>query len=385
MKRWIHLWGIVALVLLCARVTPAQGNNQIEVHVLDLEAKPLPDTTVTLKSEDSGQVYTFKTDKNGKFVQLGLRAGIYDVTATATDPKIPPYAQKVLVKEGESGTLVINFKEIVAKYGNPEEAKKKEDEANAFKNMKEHFEAGMAAMTDATAVQTQLRTATGDQKSVLQQKRTTDCQTAATEYEAATKGVSAKDVNNTATVWGNLGAAYECLGRYDDAASAFQKSVDAKPAPPAYRGLSTNLANAAASSTDPAVVQSKVADAGAACDKAIALDPASAAPCWKNVGIALYNKQHQKEAVVAFQKATAADSKDAQTWFLLGSSLAAQIDSKQEGGKEIYIIPPGTAEAYQKCIDAAPTGPYAEQAKQGLDELKVLSGGVETSVGKKKH
>jgi tetratricopeptide (TPR) repeat protein len=385
MKRWIHLWGIVALVLLCAGVAAAQGNNQIEVHVLDLDAKPLPDTTVTLKSEDSGQVYTFKSDKNGKFVQLGLRAGIYDVTATAADPKIPPYAQKMLVKEGESGTLIINFKEIVAKYGNSEEAKKREEDADAFKHMKEHFEAGIAAMNDATALQTQIRTATGDQKAELQQKRASDCQTGATEYEAATKGVSAKDVNNTATVWGNLGAAYECLARYDDAASAFQKSVDAKPAPGAYRGLSTNLANAAASSTDPAVVQSKVGDANAACEKAIALDPTSAAPCWKNMGIALYNKQHQKEAVVAFQKATAADPKDAQTWFLLGSSLSAQIDSKQEGGKEIYIIPPGTAEAYQKCIDAAPSGPYAEQAKQGLDELKVLSGGVETSAGKKKH
>jgi tetratricopeptide (TPR) repeat protein len=385
MKRWIHLWGIVALVLLCAGVAAAQGNNQIEVHVLDLDAKPLPDTTVTLKSEDSGQVYTFKSDKNGKFVQLGLRAGVYDITATAADPKIPPYAQKLLVKEGESGTLIINFKEIVAKYGNSEEAKKREEDADAFKHMKEHFEAGMTAMTDATAVQTQLRTATADQKSALQQKRTSDCQTGATEYEAAAKGVTAKDVNNSATVWGNLGAAYECLGRYDDAVSAFQKSVDAKPAAPTYRGLSTNLANAAGASTDPTVVQSKVADAGAACDKAIALDPAAAAPCWKNVGIALYNKQHQKEAVVAFQKATTADPKDAQTWFLLGSSLSAQIDSKQEGGKEIYIIPPGTAEAYQKCIDAAPTGPYAEQAKQGLDELKVLSGGVETSAGKKKH
>ena len=170
MKRWLHLWGIVALVLLCAGVAAAQGNNQIEVHVLDLEAKPLPDTTVTLKSEDSGQVYTFKTDKNGKFVQLGLRAGVYDVTATATDPKIPPYAQKVLVKEGESGTLIINFKEIVAKYGNTEEAKKREEDADAFKHMKEHFEAGIAAMNDAATIQTQLRTATGDQKAALQQK-----------------------------------------------------------------------------------------------------------------------------------------------------------------------------------------------------------------------
>jgi len=385
MRRRVKVCGMLFAFLLCARVAAAQGNNQLDGQVLDLQGKPLPDAIVTLKSEDTGQVITLKSDKNGKFVQLGLKAGIYDVGVTTTNPQIPPYNQKLQIQEGQSGTLVINFKDIVAKYGNSEEAKKREDEANAFKNMKVHFDAGVAAMTDASAVQTQLRTASADQKTALQDKHKSDCDTAASEFEQAEKGVGAKDVNNHSLVWSNLGAAYECAGRYDDAAGAFQKSVDLKPTAQAYRGLSTNLANAAASSKDPAAVQQKVTDAGAACDKAIAIDPTAAAPCWKNVGIALYNKQHQKEAVEPLQKAAAADPKDAQTWFLLGSCLSAQIDSKQEGGKEIYIIPPGTTEAYQKCIDAAPNGPYAEQAKQGLEELKALSGGVETSSGKKKH
>jgi tetratricopeptide (TPR) repeat protein len=385
MTRLRKIAGFLFVFLLFAGVAAAQGNNQINGQVLDQQGKPMPDATVTLKSEDTGQVVTLHTDKNGKFVQVGLKAGVYDIGVTATTTQLPPYAEKLQVKEGESGTLVINFKDIMEKYNNSEEGKKREEEQNNFKNMKAHFDAGVAAMNDATALQTQIRTAAADQKSALQQKRTADCQTAATEFDQASKGVNAKDVNNTSTVWGNLGAADECIGKYDDAASAFQKAAEVKPSAGAYRGLSTNLANAAGSLTDPAALQAKVNDASAACDKAIALDATSAAPCWKNVGIALYNKQHQKEAVAAFQKAAAADPKDAQTWFLLGSSLSAQIDSKQEGGKEIYIIPPGTAEAYQKCIDAAPSGPYAEQAKQGLEELKALSGGVETSSGKKKH
>lgn len=385
MKRLIKATTIAFAFLLLAGIAAAQGNNRINGQVLDVQGKPLPDATVTLKSEDSGQVITLKTDKDGKFVQIGLKAGMYDISVTTTNAQLPPYAQKLQVQEGQSGTLIINFKDIMEKFNNSEEGKKREEEQNAFKNMKTHFDAGVTAMTDAGTLQTQIRTAPADQRSALQEKRTADCQTASTEFGEASKGVNTKDVNNTATVWGNLGAADECIGKYDDAAAAFQKAADVKPSVSAYRGLSTNLANAAASSTDPAVVQQKITDAGAACDKAIALDAASAAPCWKNVGIALYNKQHQKEAVGAFQKATAADPKDAQTWFLLGSSLSAQIDSKQEGGKEIYIIPPGTTEAYQKCIDAAPSGPYAEQAKQGLEELKALSGGVETSSGKKKH
>ena len=385
MTKLIRILAVITLVLICARAAAAQGNNRIDGQVLDLQGKPLPDATITLKNEESGQVVTLKSDKDGKFVQLGLRAGIYDVNVTTTNAQIPPYTQKLQVKEGESGTLVINFKELVAKYGNSEEAKKREEEANAFKNMKQHFDAGHQAMLDADAVGQQITSAPADQKAALQEKRITDCQTAASEFDQAEKGVGTKDAKNHAVVLGNLGAADECAGKYDDAAAAFQKAADLQPSAPLYRGLSTNLAKGAASLTDPPAIQAKVAEAGAACDKAGALDPTTTASCWKNVGIALYNKQHQKEATAAFQKAAAADPKDAQTWFLLGSCLAAQIDSKEEGGKEIYVIPPGTNDAYRKCIDSAPTGPYAPQCKAGLDELAQLSGGVATSIGKKKH
>ena len=54
-----------------------------------------------------------------------------------------------------------------------------------------------------------------------------------------------------------------------------------------------------------------------------------------------------------------------------------------EGDKLIYIIPPGTLEAYQKCIDAAPNGPYAPQAKSALDGLPALEGGAQTTIGKR--
>jgi hypothetical protein len=88
--------------------------------------------------------------------------------------------------------------------------------------------------------------------------------------------------------------------------------------------------------------------------------------------------------VAPLQKATQLDPKDAQAWFLLGGALSAQITPKQEGDKMTYQIPPGTAEAYQKCIDLAPTGPYAEQAKQMLDGLAAMGGGDVTSLSTKK-
>lgn len=384
MKRWIHFFGLIALLLACAGAAAAQGNNRLDGQVLDAQEKPMPGVTVTIKSEDSGQTYTFKTDANGKFMQLGLRAGIYDVTVQTNNPDLPPYAEKFQLKEGQSGTLVINYKDIMAKYANSEEAKKRAEAENAFKSMKGHFDAGRQSMTQADTLMQQMKTAPADQKANIAAQRISDCQNAANEFSEAAKGVQPKDAKNTAIVLGNLGSADECAGKYDDAVDAFQKAIAAQPSAGLYTQLSTNLANSGVAQTDPAVLQSKVTEAGADCDKAAALEPAQAKVCWKNLGIVLYNKQQQKEAVTAFQKVTTLDPKDAQTWFLLGSSLAAQIDSKQVGSKLTYVIPPGTNESYQKCIDVDPNGPYAPQCKAGLDELAALSGGQSTTVKAKK-
>jgi tetratricopeptide (TPR) repeat protein len=115
----------------------------------------------------------------------------------------------------------------------------------------------------------------------------------------------------------------------------------------------------------------------------VTIDPTIASGCWKNIGIVLSNASKMKEAVEPLKKASEADPKDAQTWFLLGGAYAGTIDSKQEGDKLIYIIPPGTLEAYQKCIDVAPNGPYAAQAKSALDGLTALEGGDQTTIGKR--
>ena len=61
--------------------------------------------------------------------------------------------------------------------------------------------------------------------------------------------------------------------------------------------------------------------------------------------------------------------------------VTGTIDTKQEGDKVVYIIPSGTSEAYQKCIDADASGPYAPQAKAALDNIAQLSGGVQTQLG----
>ena len=387
MKRLIPAWGALLLALLLAPSVIAQ-NARVNGQVTDRDGKPWAGVTVTIKS-DTGQVFTVKTDKGGKYSQIGLRAGVYTFTLTAAEPDNFTYSEKRSVSSGDDNDISFNFKAIAAQQGaaRPEDVKKKEDEAAQFKNTKAHVDAGIAALQGTDDLRKKLRTATADQKKDIQDQLTAAYQTAITELQAAEQGISAKDTKNHAVILANLGQAYGFAGRHEDAASAYQKSIDLNPQAGVYVGLSTEVANLAVAQTDPAAVSAKVTEAGGNCEKAAALDTTTAtattARCWKNIGIVLSNTGHLAEAVMPLQKATEADPKDAQTWFLLGGALAATIGTKQEGNKMTYIFPPGLTDAYQHCIDADPNGPYAGQAKTALDGLVALSGGVETSVGER--
>jgi tetratricopeptide (TPR) repeat protein len=383
MRRMIQAWMALILALSFATIAAAQGTGRIAGEVLDVNGKPYPDVNVEIKNPDTGQAYTTKTDKSGRFTQLGLLSGIYVVTLTNEKDHLN-YAVKFRVVQDQENVFKLDLSEHKSELGpSSEEAKKREEDENKFKNMKAHFDAGMAAMNDSTTLRTQLKTAPADQQSGIKDKLNTDYQTAITELKQAEQGVIAKDTKTHAIVWSNLGQAYEYAGRYDDAVAAFQKAAELQPQASYYDHLSINLANAAAA--QPTLDKAKLADAGAACDKAGAADPATAARCWKNIGIILSNKNHQPDAVAPLQKATQLDPKDAQAWFLLGGALSAEITPKQEGDKMTYEIPPGTAEAYQKAIETAPAGsPIAEQAKQMLDGLAAMGGGDATSLSTKK-
>jgi tetratricopeptide (TPR) repeat protein len=385
MTKVFTILSAMVFALMLATSALAQDTGRVNGLILDKDGKPYADVTVTLKNDATGQTYTIKTDKSGKFVQLGMKSGIYTITSTNAKDNFT-FSEKMVVGLDHDNEYKLDIKAAMAANGpSAEEVKKREEEQNKFKDMKLHFDNGIKSMADANDVRTQLRTAPADQKTALQEKRTADCQTAVTEFTQAEKGVTAKDVKNHALVWANLGTADECANKYDDAATSFQKAIDIAPVAGYYTGLATNDANAGAASTDPKVAEAKFADASAACEKGVALDPAAGATCWKNLGIVLSNKGRMKDAIAPMQKATTADPKDAQSWLMLGNALTATIEPKQEGDKMTYVIPPGTAEAYQKAIDLAGAGtPIAKQAQDALDGINAMSGGQDTTVGGRK-
>jgi tetratricopeptide (TPR) repeat protein len=384
MRRLIPAWVALAVALLLPAIAAGQ-NARVNGQVLDRDGKPWAGVAVQIKSE-SGRTFTLKTDKEGKFTQIGLTPGLYTFILNDEAAGLKDFTEKHQLQSDQENAITINFKEILAQQttAHPEEQKKKEDEANKFKSLKTHVDTGIAALAHANDLQKQLRTASADQKSGIQDNLNTDYQTAITELQQAEQLVAAKDTKNHAVVWANLGQAYSAAGRYEDASSAYQKAIELNPEVSDYLNLSLAQAHLGTALTDPAAATSKLAEAGAACDKAAALDPTTAAKCWKNIGIILSNKGDLKNAIQPLQKATQADPKDAQSWFLLGSAYTGTIDSKQQGDKMVYVIPPGTADAYQKCIDADPNGPYAPQAKAMMDSLVAMGGGEQTKILERK-
>jgi tetratricopeptide (TPR) repeat protein len=369
---------LAALLLLCGLVpaappVTAQSMAGVSGVVTDLEGKPLADVTVIFKSPDTGLSYTSKTDKNGHYSQVGMRPGLYDVTLKQKDQII--FTTKQPITPAPDNVFDIPFKEYARKES-PEEAaarKKQEEEHQKFQGMKAHFDAGRAKADAAQQLRTEIAKAPADQRAPMQEKLKGLYQDALTEFQQSQQAASDKDPN-LHVVWYNLGDTYDRMGKYQEAAEAYQKAIDLKPD---VAGYYNNLGNVLAK-------LGKIPEATKAYEKSVALDPSNAAGVWLNSGIVLYNANRLADAVEPLQKATALNPKNPQAWYLLGASLVATMDVKQEGDKMIPVLKPGTVEAYQKCLELDPNGPWGAQAKQGLEQLQSIGAGVDTKVRVKK-
>jgi len=95
-------------------------------------------------------------------------------------------------------------------------------------------------------------------------------------------------------------------------------------------------------------------------NKAAQLDPAKAGQYYYNLGALMVNAGQNEAAVEAFKKAVEADPKHADSYYQLGVGLVAKASLGADG----KVTPvPGTIEAFQKYLELAPNGQFAEGAK----------------------
>lgn len=374
MKRALCL-AVVAMLMALTAVPAAAQTGRIDVTVLDpQQGKPWPGVLLTLKS-DQGLTTDQTTDDKGRATFAGLRSGAFTLYFKLKEKEKPEprlfWESTFRLSTGQEERLSFDFKKILEgqKGAAAEEAKKAEEANKKFTGMKEHFDLGRAALDQARQVQSEVPKAPADQKAALSQQAAQLRQTAITEF-LASQAAASETEENLHLVMANLALAYEGNGQYAEAEAAYTKALSLKPTQTNYV---VGLGNVQAR-------LGKVTEAMGSCEKVSGQGPADAATCYRNIGIILYNTNKLKEAIEPFKKATTLDPGNADQWYLLGASLVAAMESKQQGDKIQYIVAPGTVEAYAKYLEIAPTGRFAKETQDALQMLESLGAGTSTKM-----
>ncbi len=350
----------------------AQRQGTVLGNVKDESGKPMEGISIIIEPDGGGVAITATTDSNGHFVKQGIPAGSYVVTYKQGETLLFKIKANVALGKETDASLNLGDPKI-AEY--MARVKKENEEMAKFGKLKLHFDAGTAALAQATDLRTQLNKAPTAQKPDLKAKLDPVASQAISEFQEALKVIDEKDEANRVSVLTQLSLAYEAAGKYDEEAQTIQLVVAIKPDASLYNNLGNALAKG-----------NKVDEARAAYLKSGELDPANMAEAYRNFGAVLFNLGRLSDPAVAemLRKSTQLDPANAQGWFLLGVALVANITFKDEGGKMIPQLQPGTVEAYQKCIDLDPNGPLGEQARQGLQGLKEMGAGIDVKL-KPKH
>jgi len=100
--------------------------------------------------------------------------------------------------------------------------------------------------------------------------------------------------------------------------------------------------------------------------KAAELDPPKAGQYYYNLGAMLVNAGQAEPAGQAFKKAIELDPKHADSYYQLGVYLVGKASFAADG----KVTPvAGTVEAFQKYLELAPTGQFADSAKGMLASM----------------
>jgi tetratricopeptide (TPR) repeat protein len=174
-------------------------------------------------------------------------------------------------------------------------------------------------------------------------------------------------------VWSQLAEAYVRLagtktGPDFDATlqkgvEAYQKSIELKPDDAAsHNNYALALAKA-----------KKYPEMQAELRKAADLDPANGGKYYYNLGAVLVNTGQNEAAGEAFKKAYELTPTYADAYYQYGVMLISKAQFAADGK---VTAAPGTTEAFQKYLELAPTGQFAQQAK---DMLTTLGSSVQTN------
>jgi tetratricopeptide (TPR) repeat protein len=349
----------VVAVALISTTSVAQMSNMgiVKGVVKDREGKPIQGAQVQFVGVDNGRKLNVKTDKKGEYYSLGVQGGRYNITF------VDPNGQKlfgltnVTVKLGEENTFDLDLKKEMA---NAQAA----GQAQMTPEQKKQIEEAQKENTKVKGLNEKLAAAAQAQDAGNYELAVTTL-TEATQMDA-TRDLLWFKLADAERLWASktTGDPAAQKERYAKAVEDYKKAIAIKPVGAYYN----NMGEATAKMGD-------TAGAIAAYNQAAAVDPPEAAKYFFNEGAILTNIGKVDDAVAAFDKSIQADPTKADAYYWKAVNMMGKATIK--GDK--MEAPAGTAEAFNKYLELAPTGPYAEPAKQMLDSMGAK---IETTFGK---
>jgi tetratricopeptide (TPR) repeat protein len=337
----------------------------IDGDVKGPDGKPLQGAQILIEREDMKGTYKgAKTDKKGHYIYSGLPKGRYTVSVLV-DGQVKEHIDHVQTTLGGDPTP-INFDLKPAEQtaaAAPSQATPEQDRSLS-KEQREANEKLAKQNSAIIAKNKALNDTFNAGKEALEAKN----------YDAAVDAFQkgAELDANQHVIFANLADAYVQLAATKTGADqqaalekgldAFQKAIALKPDDPAYHN---NFALALAR-------DKKYDDAQAELNKAAQLDPPNAGKYYYNLGALLVNSGQIAASELAFKKAIEANPDYADAQFQYATALTAKLTTGTDGK---VIAPPGMKEALEKYLSLAPTGQFADAAKE---MLKMIGATIQT-------
>ena len=226
-----------------AQETVAQGT------VTDEEKNPVKDARLTFSDPERGLTFVLKTDKNGKFIKVGIPPATYKVTVESEG--YMTLESEARIRFGMRETLEINLEKPVAVPDKDEDmaagselfkAGKYDEAAEKFRKVIErypsqyegYFNLGLSLIKKGeveSAIAALEKAAETNPQSVESLFALGECYFAKGESEKAQESFSKAIALNPESPMAhyNLGLVFYKLGRNEEALAAFEKSIALKP------------------------------------------------------------------------------------------------------------------------------------------------------------
>ncbi len=381
MKRTFSLWlGIAAIAGMLAFALPsahaqapsAEKMGKIHGHVINPTGEPQGGGTVSL-STDGGHtlLFTFPVDSTGAF-SGEAKPGTYTLVYRAAD-----------TPEGKMVDSIRGIKIVPDVDLAQDDDMSRQEYIDAMTpDEKKQLEELRKQNAEALKSNAVINSLNADLKVVAQDKKDIDT---AQATALQTLGASASKADRDAKIaeikaakytdiqslmtkdtglkpdepllWNNLAFAQAGLKENDEAIATYKKSIDMetaskKPRLPVIGAAEAGLGEIYAR-------EDKVPEANAAFDAAVKADPSNGPLYLRNEAVIFYQDNDNAAETAAADEAIKIDPTQAILYYIKGQGLVANatVDPKTQR----IILPPDCTAAYQKYLELAPDGPYANE------------------------